>query len=342
MHFGEPSVLNALLAVPLLWLLLRRNRRRRALLGERFASAGLLDHLVRGVDEGKRRRKEGLTLLALAGVIVALAHPQYGERERPMTRQGIDIVFALDTSLSMLAEDLKPNRLELAKGEVERSFGRLQGDRVGIVAFAGTALPTCPLTIDYGAARIFLAGIDPWTVPRAGTAIADALRRSLRMLEEGGTGSRVVVLLTDGEDHEGEVLDAAEEAAKAGVRVFTVALGSREGELIPMPPEAGEGRFKKDRKGELVVTRLDESVLRQVAEKTGGSHFLLGEDPDALDTILDEISGMEKREFRSRMLVVREERFAWFLLPATLLLVVEFLLGTGGKKRREAWRGRME
>ncbi len=342
MHFGESSVLNALLVVPLLWLLFRRSRRRRALLRERFASAGLFVHLVRGVDERKRLRKERLFLLALAGVVFALAHPQYGEKERPMTRQGVDIVFALDTSLSMLAEDLKPNRLELAKGEVERSLNRLQGDRVGIVAFAGTALPTCPLTIDYGAARIFLAGVDPWTVPTAGTAIADALSRSIRMLEEGGVGSKVIVLLTDGEDHEGKVLEAAEEAAGAGIRVFTVALGSREGELIPIPEGAGEGRFKKDRRGELVVTRLDDKALRQVAEKTGGTHFVLAEEPDALDEILRDVSGMEKREFRSRLIVVREERFAWFLLPATLLLIAEFLLGTEGRKRREAWHGRME
>ncbi|MFH1277543.1 MAG: VWA domain-containing protein [Candidatus Eisenbacteria bacterium] len=341
MHFGAPVWLNGLLLVPLLWLLIRRGRKKRREALERFGSPGLLAHLVRGADDGKRRRKERLFLAGMTGVVFALAHPQYGEKQTPMTREGIDLVFAIDASLSMLAEDQPPSRLERARGEVAGALSRLKGDRVGIVSFAGTSLPTCPPTVDYGAVRIFLGALDPWTVPTGGTAIAKALRRSIHMLRESAAGSKAVVLLTDGEDHEGDVLSAADEAAEAGIRIFTIALGSAEGELIPLPKGEGPG-FKKDRGGELVVSRRNDQLLREVAARTGGRAFELENEPDALDRILDALSGMEKREFRSRVYVLREERYVWFLLPATLLLFLEFLLGTSGEARKGVWSGRIE
>ncbi|MFH1681950.1 MAG: VWA domain-containing protein, partial [Candidatus Eisenbacteria bacterium] len=292
-------------------------------------------------DEAKRRRKERLFLVALSGVVLSLSHPQYGERQVPVRREGIDIIFAIDTSLSMLAEDQPPNRLERAKGEVAGMLGRLRGDRVGIVTFAGTSVPTCPPTVDYGAVRIFLGGIDGWTVSTGGTAIAKALRRSVHMLETSAAGSKAVILLTDGEDHEGDVLAAAEDAADAGVRVFPVGLGRTQGELIPVPE--GEGTlFKRDEKGEFVVTRRDDALLGDVAEKTGGRYYVLAEEPNALDRILGALSGMEKTEFESRVLVIREERYVWFLLPATLLLVIEFLLGTSGAARKGIRRETVE
>jgi Ca-activated chloride channel family protein len=340
-HFGSPAWLNALLALPALWLLFRMARRRREEARRLLGDPALLAHLSLDADDGKRRRKERLFLAASAGVILALAHPQYGEKETPVTREGIDVVFALDTSLSMLAEDLAPNRLERAKGEMAGALEHLRGDRVGIVSFAATSVPTCPLTLDYGAVRIFIGATDAWTVPSGGTAIAKAIRRSVHMLETSTAISKAVVVLTDGEDHEGDVLAAAEEAAKAGVRIFPVGLGKAEGELIPLPEKEGSG-FKQDPRGEFVVTRRNDEVLREVAEKTGGKYFILEQEPNALDRIADALSGMEKSEFESRVLVVREERYAWFLAPATLLLIVEFLLGTSGAGRREVWSGRME
>lgn len=341
MHFGAPVWLNGLLLVPLLWLLLRRGRKKRNEALRRFGSPDLLAHLVRGADGRKRRRKERLFLAGITGVVFALAHPQYGEKQTPMTREGIDLVFAVDTSLSMLAEDQRPSRLDRAKGEVAGALSRLRGDRVGIVSFAGTSLPTCPPTIDYGAVRIFLGALDPWTVPTGGTAIAKALRRSIRMLRGSAAGSKAIVLLTDGEDHEGDVLAAADEAAEEGIRIYSVGLGSAEGELIPLPEGEGPG-FKKDRGGDLVVSRRNDELLREVAGRTGGRAFDLESEPDALDRILDALSGMEKSEFRSRVFILREERYVWFLLPATLLLVLEFLLGTSGGARKEVWSGRIE
>ena len=341
MHFGQPEALNGLLLVPLVWLLFRRARKRRRDSLRRFGNPALLAHLVRSADEGRRRKKERLLLTALIGLVFALGRPQYGETQTPVKREGIDIVFAVDASYSMLAEDLPPSRLERSLGEIGGILNRLHGDRVGIVTFAGTSLPTCPLTVDYGAVRIFLGGIDPWTVPTGGTAIARALRRSIGMLDESAAGSKAVVLLTDGEDHEGDLLAAADEAAEAGIRIFTIGLGSAEGELIPLPEGEGSG-FKRDREGEFVVTRRDDETLRSLASKTGGRSFVLADDPNALDRIVDALSGLEKREYESKLLVVREERYVWFLLPATLLLLWEFLLGTSIGVRREAWSGRIE
>jgi Ca-activated chloride channel family protein len=341
MHFGSPAYLNALLLLPGVWLLFRWGRKRREEAARRFGNPDLLRHLSYDADGGKRRRKERLLLLALVGVVFALAHPEYGEKRTPVKREGVDVIFAMDTSLSMLAEDLPPSRLERAKGEVAGVLDRLRGDRVGIVAFAGASVPTCPPTVDYGAVRILLGTIDPWTVPSGGTAIAKAIRRSAQMLEKSDAASKAIVLLTDGEDHEGDVLAAASEAAEAGVRIFCVGLGKPDGELIPLPEAEGSG-FKKDEEGEYVVTRRMDESLREIAEKTGGRSYALAEEPNALDRIVDALSGLEKSEFESKTLVVREERYVWFLLPATLLVAIEFLLGTSTAGRKEAWSGRVE
>ncbi|MBN1825808.1 MAG: VWA domain-containing protein [Candidatus Eisenbacteria bacterium] len=343
MRFGEPFFLQALLAVPLLWWIFRIGRRRRESLRARFGDPGLLRHLIRGADEGRRRKKERLVLLGFVFLLLALAHPQYGERERMVERRGIDLVFALDTSLSMLAEDPPPSRLDRARGEIEGLLGRLRGDRVGIVSFAGSAVPTCPLTSDYGAVRIFLGGVDAWTAPTAGTSVAAAIRRSLRMLEESPSGSKAIVLLTDGEDHEGEVMEAAEEAAEAGVAVFPIGFGGTEGELIPLPEGSAEGeRFKRDQEGGLVVTKRDDEVLGAVARITGGAVYSLRDDPDALELVLDRLSGLERRSYRSGVRTIREERYLWFLVPATILFLIEFGLSTSSGRKREVWSGRIE
>lgn len=338
MHFGAPYYLYALAVLPVAWLLFRRGRRLRQRLLETFGESRLVRHLVRGVDERKRRRKERIFLAALGLVLFSLAHPQYGEKQTPVRREGIDIVFALDTSLSMLARDMAPNRLERARREIEGLLSRLDGDRVGIVSFAGTAVPTSPLTIDYGAVRMFLRGVDAWTVPTAGTAIASAIRKGTDMLVKGGSGSRALVILTDGEDHEGDVAEAADEAAKEGIRIYTIGLGTAEGELIPVSAR----EYKKDSRGEFVVSHRDDSQLREIASRTGGRHMVLADEPDALDRVLDDLSGMTRREYTSRLAVIREERFAWFLLPAAVLLVVESLMTVRPRRREEHWSGRIE
>ncbi len=338
MHFGAPHLLYAMALLPLLFILFRRGGRRRRKLLDTFGSNRLVRHLVRGVDERRRARKERIFLLALALVLFSLSQPQYGEKQTPVRREGIDIVFALDTSLSMLAEDMRPSRLERARMEVEGLLSRLDGDRVGIVSFAGKAVPTSPLTIDYGAVRMFLRGVDPWTVPTAGTAIAEAIRKSTRMLVKGGTGSKVIVVLTDGEDHEGKMNEAVEEARKEGIRIFTIGIGTAEGELIPISPR----EYKKDKKGEFVVSHRNDSSLLGAAMKTGGRHLVLAEEPDALDQVLDDISGMTRREFTARLAVIREERFTWFLLPATVLLMIESMLTITPRRREEYWSGRIE
>ncbi len=338
MNFGAPNFLYALFLVPISWFLFQRARRLRSERADLFASAHLLRHLSLDSDERRRRRKESYFLIGLLGVIFCLSHPQYGEKRTPVTREGIDIVFVLDTSLSMLAEDMLPNRLEQARREIEGLLSRLKGDRVGIVSFAGTAVPTCPLTIDYGAVRMFLRGVDPYTSSRSGTAIAKAILRATRMLVEGGGASRAIILLTDGEDHEGDVRAAAEKAKEAGARVFAVGLGASEGELIPVSRQ----EFKRDESGELVVTRRDDETLRELASETGGRHYVLRDQPDALDRILDALSGLEKQEYKARIAIVREEQYAWFLWPATFLIVLEAILSTAGRTRKEAWSGRIE
>ena len=339
MEWRVQSYLWLLALVPLaagffVWAL----RQRRAAL-ERFAEARLLAALAPDLDERRQRWRAAVLVGALALLAAALAGPKWGFHWEQVHRQGVDIVVALDTSRSMLAEDVKPRRIGRAKLAVEDLLKQLHGDRIGLVAFAGTAFVQCPLTLDYEAFAESLHAVNVGIIPKGGTAIAEAITTGIEALEGHQAKHEALILITDGEDHDGHIDDAAKTAAEQGIKIYTVGIGTPDGDLIPMTVD-GRQQFLKDRHGQVIKSRLDDEALKKIATTTGGV-YVHGSGPNlGLDTVYtDYISKLEKRELQSTMERRFEERFQVPLLVALALLALEPLIGERRRVRAGARRG---
>lgn len=349
MSWQHPAILFFLLAIPVFAALPVFGAWRRRRMTDRFGDREVIAQLTAGRAGPWRAARAVLYVVALAFAIVTLAGPQYGSRTRTLRRRGVDVVIALDFSKSMLARDVSPSRIERAKAEIIRLLGELDGDRVGIVAFAGEAMEF-PMTNDYAALSLFFDDLGPYDMPVGGTAIARALITSQRLLERAQTHrsenvpggeeqarSRVVILMTDGEDHEGDPIEVAEQLAEAGIRVFTVGIGSRSGE--PIPTYAPDGTFTghlRDEAGNPVLTALtaqNEATLERIAEITHGRYFRAPRGQVGVDEIRHELREMRQHENEARRVTVHEARYALALFPAFLLLLLESIFP-------EAWIGR--
>lgn len=289
MHFAQPLWLlgGALACALLLWQFRRFDfAQRRAL--TQFASARLLHDLTSSVSPVRQRIKRGLCVLGIGLLFVALARPQAGFTWQETHRKGLALLFAVDTSKSMLAQDVKPDRLERAKLAVTDLVAKLNGDGVGLIAFAGNAFLQCPVTLDYDAFRESLNALDTNTIPRGGTDIAAAIHEAEAAFKTRSSADKILVLITDGEDLGGEGITAAEQAAKEGVKIFTVGVGGTTGELIPIPSEKGGTDFARDENGQLVRSHLDAATLKKIAEATGGMYQPLGAQGEGLTKIYDQ------------------------------------------------------
>jgi Ca-activated chloride channel homolog len=324
MQFGNPQlfwllVLTPVLSVFLVWAF---RARQRAL--ERFASQTLVQRLADSVRPVARRWKAVLIVVAVTLAALALTQPRWGFEWREVKRSGVDVFVLLDVSKSMLTEDVRPNRLTQAKYAVQDLLEKLRGDRIGLIAFAGTAFVQCPLTVDYEAFRLTLKDADPRIIPRGGTAIGVAIRTALKGFDAGEGRDHAIVLITDGEQTEGDALAAADEAAKAGVKIYTIGVGTAEGELIPIREEGKPMEFLKDSDGQVVKSRLDEETLKQLALKTGGIYVRSAAGDFGMDTIYDKgIAQLQRKEYQARLQKSYFERFQWPLGVAFALLVIE-------------------
>ena len=338
----DPISLAALAVLPALvaFFVWARRRRQQALVA--FVAAGLLPAVAPDLDP--RRRTARATLIAAATLClgVALGGPMWGFRWEEVRREGIDLIVAVDTSRSMLTTDVKPSRLARAKLAVQDLVSQLRGDRIGLVAFAGTAFVQCPLTLDYGAFGQSLEATDVGIIPKGGTALAGAIDASLDAFDGREGKHQALVLITDGEDHEGKVKEAAERASARGVKIYTIGIGTADGELIP-----GEsGGYVKDRSGQVVKSRLDEETLKQIAIDTGGVYLhASGASLGLPELYRDYIGTMEKRELASTLERRFEHRFQIPLALAFVLLLSEHLLGerrlaVARPARRWRWRWR--
>jgi Ca-activated chloride channel family protein len=329
MRFAVPTdvIIVWLVGLPLLAAVVLaavRVRQRRAAL-RAFAEPGLMARIAPGVSIERLRLKSALAVVAVVLLGLAAARPQVGTRVGVAKRQGIDLVIAIDVSASMEAQDVAPSRFEKARREAQSLISMLDGDRVGIVLFSGTAFVQCPLTADYGAASMLLAAARPDMLPTPGTAIGEAVRRATASLTAHPERSKVVVLMTDGEDHGSDPLAAAKSAADAGVKIYAVGLGSTAGEPIPLSEDRGSG-YKKDRSGQVVLSRLDESTLAQMAEATGGRYLRATDGERELDILAEEMGKLEQGEIESRMFAYYEERFQMPLALAVCALLLEAFL----------------
>jgi Ca-activated chloride channel family protein len=340
LRFENPEFLHLLWGVVVLaGFFIAINRYKKELL-RHFGNLEILHKLMRSYSPGRRNLKIILILLSYIFFVIALANPQIGTRLEEVKREGVDIIIAIDVSKSMLAEDITPNRLEKAKHAVSRFLDLLQGDRIGLVAFAGIAHIQCPLTLDYSAAKLFLSIIDPALIPQPGTAIGEAIKTAATGFNVQERKSKVLILITDGEDHEGDPVEAAREAAKQGVIIYTVGIGSAQGVPIPEYNQSGaQLGFKKDRQGSVVTTKLDIYTLQKIAYETGGKYYLASSGESELDEIYDEISAMEKKELVSKQFSQYEDRFQIFLAIGIFFLIAEILIPERRKVKTE-WEGR--
>jgi Ca-activated chloride channel family protein len=308
-------------------------RQRRAL--EQFVSPQLQAQLTRSMSAARTLARRALFAGSVLLLFIALAGPQAGFHWEQVTRRGNDIIFAVDTSRSMLTPDVKPNRLTRAKLAIDDFVSHLNGDAVGLVAFAGSAFLQSPLTLDYGAFHESLAALDTHIIPRAGTDITSAIREAQAALEQRAGTDKNLILVTDGEDLEGDSLAAAKAAAKQdGLKIFTVGVGSANGDLIPLPADQGGG-FLKDSAGQLVKSHLDESALKALAAATGGIYAPLGSSNQGLDTIYQAaLAPLAKHDLSSKAQKVYTQRFQWPLGVSLALLMASLLIGN--RRRRAA------
>ena len=340
-RFGAESLLYAYLLLPGLAALewWAAARRRRAL--DRFGERGRIDRLT-SVASRRRIGRAVLRLAAVALLATALARPQFGDRVETVRRAGQDVVVALDLSASMEAGDVAPSRLAAARLAVGRLIERFDGDRIGLVAFAGAAFVQSPLTLDYAAATLFLNAMEPDLVPVPGTDLGRAIEVALDGFGDPGERSRQIVVITDGEDHEGALDAAVERAVDEGVRIHAVGMGSTAGVPIPGFDENGAPNgFLRDAEGSVVTTRLDDVTLQRVADRTGGAYYHAAAGSGAaFDRLVDELTGGEGEEIESREVTRYEEQYQIFLGLALVLLVAEALLP---ERRRvaDAWVGRL-
>ncbi len=338
MRFGDPVGFWLLLLLPVLFLLYVWSFRKRQLALRQFGSGPMMAKLTSATSWTRQTVKAILLLAAVLFLVLALVQPRFGMRLEMVSRRGVDVIVALDTSMSMMAEDMPPNRLLRARLEIESLIDRLEGDRIGLVAFSGQSFVLCPLTLDYGAAKLFLDSIDTGLIPTQGTAIAQAVRTATKAFGSEEQKYKALVLITDGEDHAGEAIEAARSAAEAGVRVFAVGIGTQEGELIPLKKD-GPTEFMRDREGNIVKTRLDEATLVEMARLTNGGYVRSQRGQVGLDEVYAQISEMEKRELGSRKLSQYKHRYQWPLAVAVLLVILESLMSDRRRATGE-WRGR--
>jgi Ca-activated chloride channel homolog len=340
MTFAHPMifflVMPLTVAVVVLGYVLDLARRRRA--ARHLGEEPLMRQMTAALSVSKLVWRGVLVVLGVACLVTALARPQAAGKARLAKSRGLDIVVALDFSKSMLATDVYPSRVERAKRELDRLLDELQGDRVGLVAFAGEAA-SFPLTSDYAAAKLFWRDLSPQQMPVGGTAIGRALTQATAMLKRTRQASnpyaQVIVLLTDGEDHDSDPVAAAKEAASLGIRIYAVGIGSRSGELVPDPDaNPGAPRYLKDDKGSYVNSRLDEGTLEKLAKLTDGDYFRVDPKQFGVERVLQAIQKLKRGEAQTRLVVEPRELYHLFLFPGFFALVIETAL-SDRRRRRE-------
>ena len=328
-YLAQSQYLLLLLLIPLFFvayaLRLRLRRRRLA----RFGDPRLVNRLMPDASTGKGWLKLSLLAAAWFFFVIGLARPQLGARLKEHQTQGVEVMIALDVSNSMLAEDYSPNRLERSKLAISRLVDRLQGDRIGLVVFAGESFVQLPITADYVSAKIFLGSIDTGSVPIQGTDLAAALMASARSFSTQSERSRAIILITDGEDHEGEALEAAKAIAGQGIRIYCIGVGSPQGKPIPK-----NGSLMKDAGGDIVVTRLDEEILQEIAGIGQGKYVRAGNSEFGLNPIIDDIRTIDKEQFNSVVFEDFDEQFMYFFAIALFFLILELLIPERKARRR--------
>jgi len=322
-RFGNPEYLYLLLLIPTLAFLhlLFTIQKRRAI--KKFGNPDLLSHLMPELSAYRPVVKFYLLLVVVMAIVFVLAAPQFGTRLQTVEREGIEIIFALDVSNSMNAQDVKPSRLEVAKQAVTRLTNRMENDRIGMVVFAFQAFTQLPITADQASVNMFLSNISSETVQTQGTDIGSAINLAANSFSNTEDVSRAIVLISDGENHEGDPVGAARAAAEMGIKVYTMAIGTSAGGPIPLE---GAGNFLRDRDGNVVITRLNDQLLSEIAIAGGGIQIPANNVRDGVNNLVNELSGLEETGFETKIYTDFEEQFQYVALLALFLLILEYII----------------
>ena len=327
-HFAYAQYLLLIFLIPVFFIVqavllrIRRNRIRK------FGDEKLVSQMMPSYSKSKVWVRLVLFSIGFFFFVIGLSRPQIGARLKEQEIKGAEIIIAIDVSNSMLAEDYSPNRLERAKLAVSRLVDKLRDDRIGLVIFAGTSFVQLPVTTDYVSAKMFLNSIDTGSIPIQGTALGDAITTCIRSFSAQSDKSRAIILITDGENHEDDPVAAAKQAAEMGIKVFTIGVGSPEGKPIPM-----NGELLKDKDGEIVVSRLDEAVLQEIAAEGNGAYVRAGNSEFGLNPIIDDLRKLEDEKYSSVVFEAYDEQFMYFLAIALVFFVLEMLVGDRRSKR---------
>ncbi len=292
---------------------------------KQFADIHLFETLAPEVSTFKNILKFGIYILALIFIIIALANPKIGTKIENVKRQGIDIVFAVDVSKSMLAEDVAPNRLEKTKQIVNQIINQLGSDRIGIIGYASSAYPVLPITTDYGVAKMYLQNMNTNMVSSQGTDLNDAIKLATTYFDDPET-SKLIILLSDGEDHSDGAEEAAEETKEKGIKIITIGVGTTNGAPIPLRKNGTIESYKKDKKGETVITKLYPDLLENIAKKTNGGYIYGGNTKEVLEKLKNVMDNIEKSDFETQQIADYQSQYQWFLAVAFLLLFVDIFL----------------
>jgi Ca-activated chloride channel homolog len=325
-RFANPEYLYILLVIPVIFgLYMLSSIIRKRQLSE-FGNIELIRQLMPGVSFRRGWIKLVIFLMAYALLVIGLARPQFGSKLTETKRKGIELIIALDVSNSMLAQDIQPNRLERAKQAISRLVDQLTNDRIGLIVFAGDAYVQLPVTNDYTSAKMFLSSISPGIVPKQGTAIGTAINLAVNSFSPQEETSKVIIVISDGENHEDDPLDAAKRASERGIVVHAIGIGSPQGSPIPIPSNRGSQDFLRDNEGNVVVTRLDEETLSKVALSTGGKYVRATNSQIGLLPLFEEINRMERAEFKEKKFSEFDDQFQYLFALALILLVIEFFV----------------
>jgi Ca-activated chloride channel family protein len=327
-NFAQAQYLFLILLIPVFFLLQALVFRLRTRRIRKFGDEELVRQLMPSYSKSKVWVRLVLFSIGFFFFVIGLSRPQIGAKLREHETKGAEIMIVLDVSNSMLAEDYSPNRLERAKLAISRLVDKLRDDRIGLVVFAGNSFVQLPITTDYVSAKMFMGSISTESVPIQGTAIGEAINTAMRSFSAQSEKSRAIIVITDGENHEDDPVAAAAQAAELGVRVFTIGVGSPEGKPIPM-----DGELLKDKDGNIVVTRLDESVLQEVADAGNVLYVRAGNSEFGLNPIIDDIRKMEDEKYSSIVFEEYDEQFMYFMGIALLFFVIEMLIGERRSKR---------
>ena len=331
MDWRYPYILIFLIVFILIWIVWRLRTRSTSI-----NNNILNDRLKENIDPKKQLWKRRFRVYSLIFLIIAAAGPLIGTRVKPVERKGVDLIFAVDVSVSMNAEDVKPTRLEKAKYEISQVIQKLKGDRVGIIVFAGSAHYFLPLTGDYEAARLFLDAIETKMIKTQGTALSAALKTSIAAFPDESKKYKVLVLVTDGEDHEGEAIAIAEKASKTGIVINTIGVGSVTGSLIPIGTDGQIDEYKRDNKGQLITTVLNETILKDIAKAGNGIFIRIDNQTNSSEKLNDELNAMDKKTFSTHEYAEYEDRYQIFAIFALIFAIIAFIIPTNRRKKVES------